>query len=150
MADRKKVIAALKRCSYDPDPGQHTKEFLSCSECPYQQGCTHDLMRDALELLKEQEPRVMTPREFDGVRLSKPVWLEVNNINLLEPALFRYLRSEYGMVAFSLIENRAIERDVTGYNLGWRCWTHCPSPKQRRDTPWEVEDAGSSENNTPS
>ena len=32
----------------------------------------------------------------------------------------------------------------------WRVWDKCPTPEQMRDTPWEVEDARSSENNTPS
>lgn len=32
----------------------------------------------------------------------------------------------------------------------WRECQCCPSPEQMRDTPWEVEDARSSENNTPS
>lgn len=62
MADREKVIDALKRCSYDPDPGQPRKEIFSCSDCPYYRGCyhgcTYDLMRDALVLIKEQEDRI--------------------------------------------------------------------------------------------
>ena len=58
MIERNKVIEALKRCIYDPDPGQLTKEFLSCSECPYCNGCTHDLMRDALALIEEQRDRI--------------------------------------------------------------------------------------------
>lgn len=98
-----------------------------------------DVAREIVDLLKEQEPRVLTPREFDEVRLSKPVWLEVRNMGLLGPALSRYLRPEYGMVAFSLIENRAIERNVTEYYWGWRCWTSRPTPEQMRDTKWEEE-----------
>ena len=52
MIDRERVIQALERC------------IDGCSnECPYEYGgavtleyCRADLMRDALELLKEQEP----------------------------------------------------------------------------------------------
>jgi hypothetical protein len=133
---REKVIRGLEICT---NPG-------SCSErCPYyyieitEGSCDYFLLTDALSLLKEQEARVMTPKEFDEVRLSKPVWLEVRNMNLLEPALYRYSRPECGRVAFSLTENRAIERDVTEYYWGWRCWTSRPTPEQMRDTPWEGE-----------
>ena len=52
MIDREKVVNTLERCVNDCD-----------SECPYEYGgavtleyCRDDLMRDALELLKEQEP----------------------------------------------------------------------------------------------
>lgn len=77
---REKVIEALKRCIYDPDPGQVTKEFLSCSECPYLHGygCTHDLMRDALALLKEQEVHrdgywIEDAKTYPGAELSNYV-----------------------------------------------------------------------------
>ena len=145
MADREKVIKELSWLIYN-FPFQKNPKDEADRMC----NTINMYCNDALALLKEQESRVMTPKEFDEVRLSKPVWLEVGNMGLLEPALFRYLRPEYGRVAFSLIENRAIERDVTEYNWGWRCWTSRPSPEQMRDTPWEVEDARSSENNTPS
>lgn len=129
MPDLEKVMQGLEYCF-----------ALGCdAKCPYikEPCCTRVLLQDALALLKEQEARVMTPREFDEVRLSKPIWLEVRDMGLLGPALSRYLRPEYGKVAFSLIENRAIERDVTAYNWGWRCWTSRPSPEQMRETMWE-------------
>ena len=50
MADREKVIVGLEHC-----------DRLGCSMCPYKPGgyspmdCRIQLMRDALELLKEQE-----------------------------------------------------------------------------------------------
>lgn len=130
---REKVIRGLECCLKFVDQG-------GCpEECPYRSDgrCYETIKRDALALLKEQEPRVLTPREFDEVRLSKPVWLEVRNMDLLEPALFRYQRSEYGKVAFSLIENRAIERDVTEYYWGWRCWSAEPGDEVRKETKWD-------------
>lgn len=60
MADREKVIQALRRCIYDPDPGQTKKELISCSECTYYHGCTHDLMRDAIELLEVKDVEIKT------------------------------------------------------------------------------------------
>ena len=56
MIDREKVIRGLELCAYDPDPGQELKEIRSCPECPYyRDGCSSQLIRDALALLKEQE-----------------------------------------------------------------------------------------------
>ena len=49
MPDREKVIKALEHCSED-----------GCEGCPYEPDCLmadgFELARDALELLKEQEP----------------------------------------------------------------------------------------------
>jgi len=137
MADREKVMHDLERVIVFLDarsnmatPGSDGQMLLT--------GWTNSV-RTVLAMLKEAEPHVLTPRKLDEVWLSKPVWLEVRNMDLLEPALFRYQMPEYGNVAFSLIENRAIKRDVTEYNLGWRCWTSRPSPEQMRDTPWGGE-----------
>lgn len=53
---RDKAIRGLELCAYDPDPGQELKEIRSCPECPYYRaGCSPQLIRDALALLKEQE-----------------------------------------------------------------------------------------------
>ena len=54
MADRDKVINALE-CCYCNFPKQ-----MDCKNCPYDKICYHDkacslMLRDALELLKEQE-----------------------------------------------------------------------------------------------
>lgn len=49
MADREKVIKGLECCAYKKN----------CNECPYFKGnatCMDDKDKDALELLKEQEP----------------------------------------------------------------------------------------------
>ena len=123
---RRKVIRVLTCAANHADEG-----MISLSV---------DEVREIVELLREQEPRVLTPREFDEVRLSKPVWLEVRNMDLLEPALFRYQRPEYGKVAFSLIDNRAIERDVTEYYWGWRCWSAEPGDEQRGRTMYSMTD----------
>ena len=56
MPDREKVIKALEMCIED----------IECSDCPYEEKCfaANDepyavpMMRDALELLKEQEAEI--------------------------------------------------------------------------------------------
>lgn len=59
MPDREKVIKGLEHCSED-----------GCEGCPYEPDCMmadgFELARDALELLKEQEPKqvVMTTNSY--------------------------------------------------------------------------------------
>ena len=55
MIDREKVINGVEHC-INP---------VSCKGCPYRgKGeCVRLLMEDALELLKAQEPREMTPED---------------------------------------------------------------------------------------
>ena len=125
MPDREKLKARFEELARCTEDGQYAT--IGAED-----------VRGVLDLIREAEPRVLTPREFDEVRLSKPVWLEVRNMDLLEPALYRYQRPEYGQVAFSLIENRAIERDVTEYYWGWRCWTAEPGDELRRSTMWAM------------
>ena len=55
MPDREKVINALE-CGYCNFPKQ-----MDCKNCPYEKICYHDkacslMLRDALALLKKQEP----------------------------------------------------------------------------------------------
>ena len=58
--DAQKVMTALELCSKE---GQ----FVDCTDCPYEGSekpvCINSLMRDALAMLKAQEPRVMTLEE---------------------------------------------------------------------------------------
>ena len=57
MTDREKVIKAIEICYF----GNH-----SCTECElfYVEDCNDKLMRDALVLLKEQEPVHVQKRKF--------------------------------------------------------------------------------------
>lgn len=62
MTDREKVIKGLECCTAELEINQHRDDF--CVVCPYKDKamenwyCFHkpDLMRDALALLKAQEP----------------------------------------------------------------------------------------------
>lgn len=58
MADREKVIKGLECCSQGATV-PYIPTIRYCAECPYNElkmPCTRALARDALELLKEQEP----------------------------------------------------------------------------------------------
>jgi len=61
MHDREKVINGLEMCTHDIPISNNVHKYDFCKKCPYHNGndefCTNFtmLMRDALELLKEQE-----------------------------------------------------------------------------------------------
>ena len=125
MPDREKVIQGLKRC------GSNFWEGHLCEGCPYfpeMKGCMGVLHHDALALLKEQEPRVMTREEV--IRSQDWIWYQWKNTHC-------------GWTLAVDCDEEWIEwEDLTTdqlckYGKQWRCWTSRPTPEQMRDTKWE-------------
>ena len=157
MDKREKVIKGLECCSiglYCPD-----------EECPYekdkeekQKNCIALLARDALELLKAQEARVMTLDEvkeigrfeFDNTDRSKEtvVWFEKRNGNSfngrLAPSRIEYCyHPEYGDDEYcDSVTQYVSGSEVTSrlhcgvYGKYWRCWTQRPTDEQREKVKW--------------
>ena len=139
MVDREKVIRGLEWCIKLDGNG--------CSlECPYLAGkkpCPNVMLRDALALLKEQEPHVLTLEELRDVgqvwKISAPpyLWLDKN-------------RSIYNTISFwcawrdiyEMIHGRHDKYTDENYGSEWRCWTARPTEEQMRDTKWEEADNG--------
>ena len=149
MADREKLIRGLELCAYDPDPGQELKEIRSCPECPYYRaGCSPQLIRDALALLREQEPRVMTlgdiRRDHDRV-----LWIECDDSKTQSIGQYcgqvcwhdRHIGKweRFVIIGFA---NDYLHRETEMYGKTWRCWSAKPTPEQMRDTKWEETDNG--------
>ena len=128
MADREKVIRGLE-C-------HATKGFVACQDCPYypdeliyeddddMEGtiCEEKLAADALALLREQEPRVVTTADFennpnldDGGHLN--VWEEYK-----DGTRYRW--------------NTINVNDVRAFTDIHRYWTSRPTPEQMRAVPW--------------
>lgn len=118
MSDREKVMNGLSICSGD-DP--------DCQNCPYYGeygdgfGCETIMQRDAVSLLKSQEPRVMTleewwnaPEPLDG----ECMCYEIKNKGL-EAVLVKVLK---GCKAL--------------YGKEFRCWTSRPTDEQRKAVKW--------------
>ena len=68
MPDLKKAIRALEVCT------SGVQSDLDCTDCPYHDDCeSHpmcpmmEMLKDALALLKEQEPRVLSPEEVEAL-----------------------------------------------------------------------------------
>ena len=136
MPDREKVIKALECCRY-----VETWSFHNCEICPYKEaghgvvGCEDQLVSDALDLLKEQKPRVMTPYEVRAEY--EIVWLDRKNISCEVAILQRIACSIYEFSIMGTDEMPSLLESQ--YGKTWRCWTFRPTEEQMRDTKWEGE-----------
>lgn len=114
MAGREKVIEGLKRC-IDTHSG--------CGKsCPYfYDDCGRQLKRDALDLLKEQEPHIITKDDFN------------NNPSVDEngylPAYCEKIDRPIGWMA--------IHKGYIGARKDIRYWTGKPTEEQREAVKWE-------------
>ena len=141
MADREKVIKGLECCSQSDNYSRKP-----CKECPYNyewrddQGIVHlcqitQLRKDALFLLKAQEPRVMTLEEVEVLPYGY-VLIETdkkNSLHWVDALLF--CKNTNFSFDFITLEGRA-RLLGTDYNMEWRCWTSRPTDEQREATPW--------------
>lgn len=136
MADLDKVIKGLECC---------TDIAIGCDECPYSDDCERDegviaLTRDALEMLKAQEPRVMTLEEVLGntIGIGLPCWIEDHIEDVCVPVLIpAVVTTDDTYVQYSgddCYEGALYHRD---YGKRMRCWTSRPTDEQREATPWD-------------
>ena len=140
MPDLEKVIRGLATCGGD-DP--------DCQNCPYYGehgngfGCETIMQRDALVLLKAQEPRVMTLEEvFERSKHmdEDAVWIEFEDEDgdmVVRPAILSnsklIFEAEYSIVAALKWEKRYFPLGT--YSKTWRCWTSRPTGEQRKAVP---------------
>lgn len=130
MADREKVINALGRCeSYG---------YCDDKRCPYYEntGCLESLRKDALELLKAQEPRVMA---YDEMMKAEICFLEVKGIEQIDPFIrFEVDDKSYWSSPYTNNEDNPFEllAEQEEYLINARCWTARPTDEQRAATPW--------------
>ena len=94
-------------------------------------------MRDALALLKAQEPRVMTLGDLRDIgsvwELNTPpyLWMEINPSYRWTRGFWVAWREIYDM-----IDGLHPTYDADNYGKTWRCWTSRPDEKRREETPW--------------
>ena len=136
MMDKEKVIKGLEWCMNEKHDCYREKG------CPYETegediGCKYALHRDALALLKAQEPRVMTLDEVNRFVFGSPYIVETN-IPGDEPRLMYGLYSHHGTAGnytFDTVDRRRNLFEVD-YDRFWRCWTSRPTDEQREAIPW--------------
>lgn len=142
MADaekREKVIKALECCTKKTCIYKDTEK-----ECPYWElcgeyensfeDCTTALSKDAIALLKAQEPRVLTLNEIpehDGA-----VFIEHDPEDMSDEWMLFYAEHKPYLEFVNAREGRVYLATGT-YNNIWRAWTSRPSAAQIKAEPWK-------------
>ena len=132
MVDREKVIYSIERCTcHVPD---------ACRDCAYDAGhpyneCVEMMLKDALSLLKAQEPRVMAWEELSALSFDTPVFIEENS-GECGWNVFCYIDEEND-VCFCGFKASADYYDLEEYGESWRCWTSRPTDEQRKAVKWD-------------
>ena len=93
---------------------------------------------DALELLKAQEPRVMTLEEAKGAEYC---WLEQKSSKYI--VIVDFVMSHSRVTGKTASEIRRLGNSRVyllldeEYGKDWRCWTSRPTDEQREAVKWE-------------
>lgn len=130
MNEQEKVIRGLECCAHE--------EIGDCDNCPYSENTPHcdiAMMRDAIALLKAQEPRVMTPEEVIALPDYAVVWLEDNDKSDVISGIVNYVWKNH-LCSFTVIDMREVHADIASYGADWRCWTAEPTREQMEAVPW--------------
>lgn len=141
MPNQERVLHGLDSCGFhDGIPN-----ICEVTECPYRDDkcwCVHELAHDAglliSELLKAQEPRVLSWDEVYANNRPFVVWHESRYGDEAEPLAFvdgEYVNSECTLYVEM---NFANQRDyMADRDDGFRFWTAEPTFEQMEATPWE-------------
>lgn len=132
MPDREKVIKGLEWCMNEKHDCYREKG------CPYENegediGCKYALHRDALALLKAQEPRLL---RLDEIKMLGLMWHESHN-GFVQPVICQ--NYEYGVdrsVEFIMVHG-TICNSINTFGKLWRVWTSKPTDAQRMAVKWE-------------
>lgn len=132
---REKVIRGLECCS------QQRGGPELCEQCPYDNEpfpCGNKLIRDALNLLMEQEARVLDWNEIGTV--DGAVWLEDRDKNEVVPGLVMQMHSAVNLDIKKDGKLCTASASRSDYGDRWRAWSARPTEEQMRETKWEWDD----------
>jgi hypothetical protein len=142
-ADPKNVIRGLECCSNRAgrEPAWNSLTARNCGKCPYDKpgiACTRDLAYDALELLKAQEPRVMTICEIQSFHGAVYVDEPKNPVCLKMLYCYEVGQRTYGH-GYTFVDSDGdnVFYSAQGFGTKWRCWTSRPTDEQREAVKWE-------------
>ena len=139
MAYIEKVIKGLEHCAV---------RHKCNNECPYSNiiqdqnegmdSCVTQLSKDALELLKDQQPKVLSKED---VAKHDVVWMETNKDEIF-PVLVNGATGNPKSKIHYYVHLYGVDGYIVGfpmflYNRTWRCWTARPTNNVRMNTPWE-------------
>ena len=131
MADREKVIEHLKEIAEYFRGCRSNASFASKAENHFWE--LQNAASEAAELLKAQEPRVMTLKEIVSAEC---VWVEYatsGNIIIALPWNIELTDDTYNFIGMPncFVEFRSL------YGKEWRCWTFRPTDEQREAVKWD-------------
>jgi hypothetical protein len=135
MAELEKVLNALENCTAHP----------KCMDCGWKE-CEHEhetveipltLAKDAISLLKAQEPRVMKFDELEDTIADRAVWYEAFLTEV--PTIAIVCEKSIADDAYTIFDFISGRHRVTRktYGAAWRCWTSRPTDEQREAAKWE-------------
>lgn len=168
MAEWEKVIKGLECCTQHGSmcgldcngywgwtDGSHTGMELfgeyrkKCTYGNCETGCVKTLTKDALALLKAQEPRVMTLGEVLDLKFDDVVYLQVYPTNVVLSSIVvdvipRIPEINTGVVQFRHAAgyNGINNADLDYYGKTWCCWTSRPTDKQKETIAWQKPENG--------
>lgn len=129
---REKVIKGLRCIAGD---------VVWCAHCPYSDvngsgrgdRCKRDCAKDALALLKAQQPRVMTLEEVRLLGKNAVVWYEYKSVyGQPRPKVVEFVFDEH----ITFTDGNIYSFSADSYGERWRLWTSRPDDKVRAKTPW--------------
>lgn len=133
--DREKVIKALEFCLMPPSREELENDICSHEDCPYYREynggkCVSAVAKDALALLKAQEPRILTVSEIGALANGDVVWVEFTDGRLLP------MMVEDGCLMRWRFLWRICEDAFYDENYKARAWTSRPDQATREATSW--------------
>ena len=135
MIDREKVIKGLEICTSRP---------CYCTDCPYKANCyldSQEVMEDALALLKEQRPHLLTLEEAEKTSCT---WIEIKPNTIIGPRLIRIVPIDItACMVYTFGADMPTCYNTCDYNKTWRCWSVQPTLEEQLKEKWLDEDAGS-------
>ena len=154
MTKLEKVVKGLECCAAcSGDECKNCPYSLECRDTDLPYGMPH-LAADALELLKNYQPKVMTLEETTNISIAN------NNAYHDKDATFVWIEEERGTLCICCSEyepdlgydDRGDSVRITymgtdymnwlylrDYNKTWRCWTEKPTDEQRKAVEWNNE-----------
>lgn len=93
------------------------------------------MLRGALVLLREQEPRVMTLEDVKNFDWDY-CYLEEERLPGKE---YRAVCGDYALtcITWPCVTSMRIQHGDENYGKKWRCWTHKPTDEQRNEAKWD-------------
>jgi len=125
MADLEKAIRILEQ-NYSHGVFRSKDELIPVTEII-------SLLKASQQMLRAQEPRVLTLEEAKVLKRDTVVWYEHIGANGLRPRIVYYSCNEF--TVFTDGGKWSFETDC--YGKRFRYWISRPTDEQRKATPWE-------------